>query len=147
MLSTGGNDIGVTSPYGATMYMRIVEAELDLAGVTSKDTAAGFLPAGSVVLNVTSRVTEAIVGSDATGFSVGDAATAARFSSGSALTADTTENEVKPMLGVVAATADGPSQAAAGIVRVTLTGGTPTAATSGKVRVAAHILVMTPPTA
>lgn len=96
---------------------------------TTKDTTADLLPANSIIDAVLVEVVEAIAGTDATAFSVGDATTAGRFATG---VAKTLGAQAIGLLHWAAATQ---AQAAAAKVRLTATGGTPTAATGGQVKV------------
>jgi hypothetical protein len=88
---------------------------------TTTDSSANLLPANSIIEAVTARITTAIT--TATDWSVGDATTAARFSSANAtLTSGTTSVGVNHQKGAVSTDAAGPTQTAAAKVRITTTG-------------------------
>lgn len=102
-----------------------------IAAAASTDTTID-LPADSIIMAVTARVTTVIP--TATSFSIGDPTTAARFKSGVSTAANTTAVGIDHWSGAVSTLAAGPSQASAAKVRLTMAGGTP-AANTGRVRV------------
>ena len=90
-------------------------------GGTTTDTSANLLPANAIIEAVTARITTTIT--TATDWSVGDATTAARFSSANAtLTSGTTSVGLNHRKGGVATDAAGPTQTSAAAVRITMTG-------------------------
>jgi hypothetical protein len=94
---------------------------LSLSGTTS-DSVTNLLPAGAIIDAVVALVVTTISGgSTPTTWEIGDATTAARFTStGTALTAGSTVIGLNQMTGSVSTTAAGPTQAAAAKVRITL---------------------------
>lgn len=116
----------------------IEEITLSTVGTTS-DSVANLLPANSVILGVTARITAAIV--TATNWKLGDATTSGRFTAAnSTLTLGTVESG--PSVCVDQTGAAGPRQVAAAKLRITTTG-TPSA---GKVRVCVHYRTFVAPT-
>lgn len=126
----GASQHGALTSVGLTL-----EEEITLDGVSlSIDSASNLLPANATILSVTARVTQAITG--ATNWSVGDPTTATRFLAyGASLTLGTTavglNHLVSPPL---------TAQVSAAKVRITTD-----APGSGKIRVAVHFLLFTPP--
>lgn len=93
---------------------------LSTSGSTT-DSSADMLPADSLINGVACRVTTTIT--TATDWSVGDATTAARFSSAnSTLTANTTSVGLNHLKGGTTTDAAGPTQTSAGKLRITTTG-------------------------
>lgn len=108
---------------------------------TTTDSSANLLPANSIIKAVVARITTTIT--TATDWKLGDAATAARFTSANAtLTSGTSDVGLNHMKGGVASDAAGPTQAAAAKVRITTTG-TPGA---GAIRVTVFYETYTAPT-
>lgn len=104
---------------------------LSTAGTTT-DSAEYLLPANSIILAVTSTITTALAGSGVSGYTVGEATTAARFASVTATAAGSVSTGAVALKGSISTDATGPTQASAAKVRITATGGTPT---SGAIRV------------
>jgi hypothetical protein len=124
--------------FGSKLNIRTITEEITLStsGATT-DSTANLLPANSIILGVSARVTTTIT--TATDWAVGDGSTAARFTAAnSTLTAGTTSVGLAHWAGTVAMV-----QAAAAKLRITTTG-TPGA---GKIRVSVNYIVFTPPTA
>lgn len=121
------------------------DEELTVTGVANIDTAASLIPASSLVLFVGWQITQTISGGGVTGFQLGDAVTpsAARFATSATLTAGSGGTGMDQWKGGVATDATGPLLYAASKVRVTLTGGVPTA---GKIRVIVFSASATAPT-
>ena len=93
---------------------------LSTGGATT-DTTANLLPADAVIEAVCARITTTIT--TATDWKLGDATTAARFTSANAtLASGTTTVGLNHQKGAVATDAAGPTQIAAAKVRVTTTG-------------------------
>ena len=117
--------------------------ELLSIDATPKDTTANLLPAGSIILGVTSRVTTSLT--NVTTWSIGDPTTAARFSAAAGgTTAGSTRVGIDHWSGAVTTLAAGPSQAAAAKLRFTRATGSGTP--SGAIRFVVYALVFTPPT-
>lgn len=109
-------------------------------GGTTTDTTIQ-LPADSIIIAVTARVTTTIA--TATDWKVGDLTTNNRFiDTQSTLTAGTTAVGIRQMFGSVTTDATGPAQTTAASVRVTTTG-TPSA---GAIRLTIHFIKLTAPT-
>lgn len=127
------------SANGALLTPTILSEEMTLAtGATTTDSTANLLPANAIILQVVARVTTTITAS-ATGWSLGDGSTAARFRANDTnLTAGSTGVGMAHLTGTVAFI-----QAAAAKLRITCAGGNPGA---GKVRVSVLALVATAPT-
>lgn len=127
----------VELPFGAKQRQGNARALLaGLAGATV--TAPGIIPAGSILLGVTVRVTTTITG--AASFDIGDGVDVDRFGAAVALPAGTTTTLVNHTGGA----GDIPALfAAAGSVVLTANGG---AFTGGAVRVVAHYLTLVAPT-
>ena len=83
-----GHSIRLRSPIDGGISRHVKTVELDLSGATT--TWTGAIPAGSMVIGVSGRVTEAITG--ATTFNVGVAGTADRYALNRAVTLGTTFN-------------------------------------------------------
>lgn len=118
--------------------------ELTLAG-TQTDSVANLLPANSIILAVTARVTSTIAGGAVADWTIEDTTTATRFAdSTAALTAGTTVIGLKQWDPSEATTIAGPGpyQAAAAKVRINYTG-TPS---SGRVRVTVFYIEFNAPT-
>lgn len=112
---------------------------LDLEGATT-DSSAGMLPANAIIDGVLATVDTAITG--ATGLQIGDATTAARWGTLAALTAGSSNlaSAWTPWKGTISTDETGPTVGATALaVRLTATGGTPTA---GKVRVTSYWRVL-----
>lgn len=114
------------------------------AAATSTTASSSLLPANSLILAVIGRVTVAIP--TATSFAVGDATTAARFTTGIAVAANTTFVGITHWSGAITTLAAGPSQAANAAIVVTPAGGTP-ANNTGRLALQTIYLQFTPPTA
>ena len=125
---------------GWTLASASEEITLD-TGAAFTDSTANILPANSIILGVVARVTEEIT--DSTGWQLGDATTAGRFTANNTtLVAGTTDVGLTHLQGAVATDAAGPVQTAAAKVRITMAGGNPGA---GKVRVTTFYAVVAPP--
>lgn len=134
--------LNLASDYGGAMELgyNSEEITLSVAGATT-DTSATFLPANSIILGVTSRITETVT--TAVSYTLGDATTAARFlASNSDVTAADTAIGTAAMEGGVATDATGPTQTAAAAMRITANA-TPGA---GKILVTVYYLKFTAPT-
>jgi hypothetical protein len=117
---------------------------LSTVGATTDTTIQ--IPANSLVLGVTVRVTTGITGIDSTSLQIGDATTAARFGSIAAFTAGTTGVGLAHLQGGISTDAAGPIVTSATAVRLTLSGGTDDTPSAGAVRVTIHYLSLTAPT-
>jgi hypothetical protein len=128
--------------FGGTAKLQRLEESITLStGGTTTNSSANLLPANSLVLGVSARITTTIT--TATDWSVGDGTTAARFSSAnSTLTSGTTSVGLNHWKGAVSTDATGPTQTSAATLRITTTG-TPGA---GVIRVIVWSLVFTAPT-
>lgn len=110
-------------------------------GGSTTDSATNLLPANSVLIGVTARVTTTIA--TATDWKLGDATTAGRFTAAnSTLTAGTTSVGSVHLTTGIASTTTGMFQAAAAKLRITTTG-TPSA---GVIRVTVFYSQFVPPT-
>lgn len=115
---------------------------LDLAGVATKDTAAGFLSTSSLILSVWTLVDTTISGGGVTNFKTGDPTTVDRFGSANFnLGATNSQWQTNHLKGNVATEATGWTQTGAGVVRITLDA----APVAGKIRVVSLQLVATNP--
>lgn len=131
------------APNGAKLMYGYNVEDITLAtGGTTTDSTGYLLPAGAMILSVTGTVTTTIT-AGCTGWQLGDATTAGRFTaSNTTLTAGTTDvGKVHFTTGVASATT-GMWQAAAAKVRITCATAAPGA---GKVRVAVTYLKFVPP--
>ncbi|GAC1397693.1 MAG: hypothetical protein NVSMB60_07990 [Mycobacterium sp.] len=117
--------------------------ETPVAAAAFTDSVTLLLPANALILAVLARVIVAIP--TAATFSLGDAATPARFVAGVAVAAGTTAVGISQWSGAVTTLAAGPSQATAAAVRIT-PNLTPAAAT-GTVRLQAAYIQFVPPPA
>lgn len=117
---------------------------LSTVGATTDTTMQ--IPANSLVLGVTVRVTTGITGIDSTALQIGDATTAARFGSIAAFTAGTTGVGLNHLQGGISTDAAGPIVTSATAVRLTLSGGTDNTPSAGAVRVTIHYISLTAPT-
>ena len=133
----------LTSTAGAILKPFFLEEEITLAtGATTTDSTANLLPANSLIVAVTARVTTTITAA-ATGWSLGDASTSDRFSGNeTTLTAGTTKVS-STLWDQSKAAGYTPWQAAAAKVRVTCAGGNPGA---GKIRVCVFGFTVSAPT-
>lgn len=104
------------------------------------------IPANSLVLGVTVRVTTTITGINSTSLQIGDATTAARFGSIAAFTAGTTGVGLAHLQGGISTDAAGPIVTSATAVRLTLAGGVDNTPSAGAVRVTIHYISLTAPT-
>ena len=135
----------LTSTKGATWKQFFAEEELTLAtGGTTTDSSANLLPANSIILAVSARITVGIT--TASNWSVGDSNEAARFiasqSGAPALALAYTVVGLDAMAGGSTTTNLGPTQAAAAKVRVT----TDVGVGAGKIRVCVMGLTFAAPT-
>jgi len=119
--------------------------QINTVGSSTTDTTM-TIPANSLVLGVTVRVTTTITGIDSTALEIGDATTADRFGSIAAFTAGTTGVGLNHLQGGISTDATGPIVTSATAVRLTLSGGTDNAASAGAVRVTIHYISLTAPT-
>jgi len=117
---------------------------LSTVGATTDTTIQ--IPANSLVLGVTVRVTTTIAGIDSTALQIGDATTAARFGSIAAFTAGTTGVGLSHLQGGISTDAAGPIVTSATAVRLTLSGGADNTPSAGAVRVTIHYISLTAPT-
>lgn len=129
--------------YGGSCKLRRYEETVTLStSGTTTDSSANLLPANSLILGVTARVSTTIT--TATDWKIGDTTTSARFLSAVAtMTAGTTAVGMNHLKGGVSTDATGPTQTSAAVVRITTTG-TPGA---GAIRVVVWVLEFVAPTA
>lgn len=140
-LAAAGAMLNFISPNSSSLVIRCEMEELNVTGVTTKDTAATFLRATSLILAVTGYITQTISGGGVATYSIGDATTAARFTAADAnLTAGNGIVGLQHLKGSVATDATGPVQVAAAAARVTLSA----APTQGKIRLVAWQLQFAP---
>jgi hypothetical protein len=134
---------GVQTANGAESNVKTISESITLnTGGLTTDSTADLLPANSIILAVTARITTQIT--TTTDWALGDATTAARFAAANAtLTAGTTSVGLAHQQGSVATDATGPVQIAAAKLRITCSGANPGA---GAVRVTVTYLELTPPT-
>lgn len=134
---------GVQTANGAQTNIKTISESITLAtGGLTTDSTADLLPANSLILAVTARVTTTIT--TTTDWALGDTTTPTRFSDASAtLTAGTTVVGVNHQKGGVSTDATGQTQTAAAKLRITCTGANPGA---GVIRVTVTYLSLTPPT-
>lgn len=121
----------LTSTKGATWKPFFLEEEMTLAtGAATTDSTANLLPANSIILCVTSRVTVAV--GTAVNYALGDATVGTRFAAANtSVAAGDTGVGLSAMFGVVSATNAGPTQAVAAKLRITCNAN----ASAGKIRV------------
>lgn len=119
--SLSGNITQSNPTGGATCVIGQIHESLTLStSGTTTDTTANLLPANSLILGVTARVTTTIT--TATDWSLGDATIATRFASANAvMTAGSTSVGLNHLKGGVALDTTGPVQVAAAKLRVTTT--------------------------
>lgn len=132
--------------HGASFDLIYREEEVTLSTVgTTTDSSANLIPGNGIVIAVPQRITQTISGGGVTALQTGDAATPSttRFSATNTLTAGPGPIGMDQWKGGVATDAAGPYLAAAGKVRFTTVGGTPT---QGKVRVGVLSFMTTPQT-
>lgn len=136
----------ITGPNGGHNRMGLIAENVTLstAGATTDTTIQ--IPANSLVLGVTVRVTTGITGIDSTALQVGDATTAARFGSIAAFTAGTTGVGLNHLQGGISTDAAGPIVTSATAIRLTLSGGADNTPSAGAVRVTIHYIALTAPT-
>lgn len=132
--------LNMLSDYGGAMEVGYNSEEVTLStGGATTDTAAGFLPAGSFLLGVTSRVTETF--GTAASYTLGDATTAARFlASNSDVTAGDEAVGIAHLEGGATTDAAGPTQASAAALRITAN----TTPSAGKLLIQAWYVRFTP---
>lgn len=130
-LGTGGN-VHFTVGDGTTTLTRAANGETATTQYNSavvdfsvSGTATGLIPAGALVLSVTTRVLTTISGGGATDYEVGDGTDTDRWGLGGALTAGTTTDPTDFTDNTIQFNAS----ASAGDVVLTGVGGTPTAGT------------------
>jgi hypothetical protein len=110
-------------------------------GAATTDSTTNLLPANSLILAVTSRVTTAIT--TAVNYTLGDAAVAARFAAANTgVTLGSTGIGIAQWHGVVSATNAGPTQAADAKIRITCNANPG----AGKIRISVIALVFNAPT-
>lgn len=126
----------VSGANGSTQNVAVIEELLTLdTGAGFTDSVGDLLPANSLILCVTARVTTSIT--TATAWKLGDATTTGRFAADNAtMTAGATSIGFAHLQGAVSTDAAGPVQTAAAKLRVTTTG-TPGA---GAVRLSVYYL-------
>lgn len=132
--STGQMTYGSLSNGQAIGIKSVTASVSGMSGATA--TATNLIPAGSLVLGCTLRVTTLITASAGTGFTVGDGTTADRWGSAVALALGTTTTGAN----FKAATAPYQAYPSATSVVLTMTGGNFTA---GAVRVTCHYIDFT----
>ena len=132
----------LSAGYGGYLETGTLSEEITLAtGATTTDSSANLLPANSLILGISTRVTTAIT--TCANFSVGDATTAARFISGSTGVAlNSTAVGTIQMQGNISTAATGPTQTSAAKIRITCN----VNPGAGKVRVQVFYLALSPPT-
>ncbi len=128
----------VKSASGGTMTFGTMEELLSAASATSTQTTNSLLPANSLILAVTGRVTTTLSGGSVSGWKLGDTACPGRFTAN-----DTTLTANETKVGIVHWGADltgstqGPNQASASTVLATFAGGGPTA---GAIRITSYYI-------
>ncbi len=132
--------IAGTGASGSTL--QILTKTTTIAGAASATiTASNFIPAGSIVLGLTSYVTSTFSNTSLTSMKIGDGSTTNKFSSATmALTAGTTSNSLTDG---AAATAPLLYQAATSVV---VTGNGASFTTNGIIRIVLFYIQVTPPT-
>lgn len=144
--SNTGTVLTQTVTSGATSVFGQIEENLTLSTVGATTDTTIQIPANSLVLGVTVRVTTGITGIDSTALQIGDSTTAARFGSIAAFTAGTTGVGLAHLQGGISTDAAGPIVTSATAVRLTLSGGTDNTPSAGAVRVTIHYISITAPT-
>ena len=137
---TQNTSTGATTALGTNTEL----VTLSTVGATTDTTIQ--IPANSLVLGVTVRVTTTIAGIDSTSLQIGDATTSDRFGSIAAFTAGTTGVGLNHLQGGISTDAAGPIVTSATAVRLTLAGGADNTPTAGAVRVTIHYISLTAPT-
>lgn len=127
---------------GDRATVTVLSEEMTLAtGAATTDSTANLLPANSIILAVTSRVTTTIT--TAVNYALGDGTVATRFAAvNTSVAAGDTGVGLSAMFGVVNATNAGPTQAAAAKLRITCNANPG----AGKIRVSVIALVFNAPT-
>jgi hypothetical protein len=136
----------ITDSHGGTQIRGTLTENVTLSTVGATTDTTIQIPANSLVLGVTVRVTTGITGIDSTALQIGDATTAARFGSIAAFTAGTTGVGLSHLQGGISTDAAGPIVTSATAVRLTLSGGTDNTPSAGAVRVTIHYIALTAPT-
>lgn len=128
--------------YGDKVTLTTLTEEITLAtGAATTDSTANLLPANSLILAVTSRVTTSIT--TAVNYQLGDSAVAGRFAAANtSVAAGDTGIGIAQWHGVVSATNAGPTQASAAKLRITCNANPG----AGKIRVSVIALVFNAPT-
>lgn len=131
--------LNIQSDSGAKLTLKSITEDITLAtGATTTDSTADMLPLNSVIVAVCGEVLTTIT-SSATGWSLCDATTAARFLANTTdLTAGTFKAGFLQWSGANDTAAKGPTQAAAAKLRITCAGGNPGA---GAIRATVFYLV------
>lgn len=132
---------------GGTAQIQSATEQLTLstAGATT-DTTANLLPANSIIIAVTWRITTTIAGVNSTAMQVGDASTATRFDSTATFTSGTTGIGTSVFKGSITTDATGPTQTAAAKVRITMSGGADNTPSGGVVRITVYYITLVPNT-
>ena len=139
-LDLGPQKIIQTAPSGGTLQIQQAEELLTLStGALTTDTAANLLPANSIILDVSIRITTTVTGS-LTSWKVGDSGVADRFIPvTSVYTAGTTAVGLNHWLANRTTAGMGQAQAAAAKVRVTFIG----QPTAGAMRITVRYISLT----
>ena len=136
----------ITDSHGGQQNRGTITELVTLSTVGATTDTTIQIPANSLVLGVTVRVTTTIAGIDSTLLQIGDATTAARFGSIAAFTAGTTGVGLNHLQGGISTDAAGPILTSATAVRLTLSGGADNTPSAGAVRVTIHYISLTAPT-
>lgn len=131
---------------GAATTLQTTSENTTLSTSGATTDSAIDLPANSIILSVSARVTTTIAGVDSTLFEIGDPTTAGRFGSTATLTSGATIVGLNQMQGGISTDATGPVQVTTAKVRFTLSGGGDNTPSAGVVRITIHYITITAPT-
>lgn len=145
-LNTTESNARITDSHGGTQVQGTITENVTLSTVGATTDTTIQIPANSLVLGVTVRVTTGITGINSTALQFGDSTTAARFGSIAAFTAGTTGVGLAQLQGGISTDAAGPIVTSATAVRLTLSGGADNTPSAGAVRVTIHYISLTAPT-
>jgi hypothetical protein len=135
---SNGQTFTLLEAHGAKVEIKTLR-EVLTTSATPSSTTANLLPANSLILDVSVRVTTGLIGTLTT-FQVGDSAKPTRFATAIAKAINTTAVGLSQWTGQVGII---PSQPADAKVYVSATSGT---LTGGVVEIIVHAIVFTPPT-
>ena len=140
MNANGGGGMGTyDATNGQAIMVKQKSTEITSLSAGATHTWSGGIPAGSLVVGVTARVTQAIAGP--TSFTIGDGSTANKFGTGVGVTLAATSDLTK-----MPAAASPTIYPSATNVVLTATGGTFTGgAGNGKVRITVHYITLEAP--